>query len=124
MGLIDQARADIKDITSNSNDFGVSGEFIAPSGDVAVCNCIHTKHYMAFTAEGEMINSKKASIAVAESSLTDLNYPTRNTTGEVHFEFHKVNIADSTGIVKNYIASEWFPDENVGLIVLILGDFE
>ena len=33
----------------------------------------------------------------------------------------QANVADSTGVVKNYKVQQWFPDEKLGMIVLILG---
>ena len=43
---------------------------------------------------------------------------------EVDLIQHKVNFADSTGVVKNYIVRENIPDENLGLITLWLGDYK
>jgi hypothetical protein len=124
MGLVEQAKADIKTITSNLNDFGVSMTFTAPTSETATITGLHTKHHMAYTPEGERVNTKIASVAISEDLLTASSYPVRNSAGEVNMSGHLVSVADSTGSVKNYICNEWFPDEAVGIIVLILGDYE
>lgn len=124
MGILDQARLDMQQITGNSSDFGVSISFTAPTSETATVIGFHTKHHMAYTEEGERINHKTASIAVAEKLLTDEGYPTRNAAGEIDFSGHLVSVVDSTGNSKDYICEQWFPDEALGLIVLILGGYD
>jgi len=123
MGLIDQAKRDIEQITSNLTEFGVQLTLIAPSGAVAGVNGIHAKHHTGFDAEGFPVNSKIASVAISEQFLTDQNYPTR-INGEVNLRKHKVKAKDSTGVEYTYVIREFFPDETIGLIVCILGDYE
>ncbi len=120
MGLIDQAKSDIKDITSNPDEFGVSITFTAPTNETATINGLHSKHHMSVNTEGIMINSKNAHISFSEELLTAKNYPVR-TDGEVKLNNHKVSVKDSTGISKNYVIREGFPDETIGLITCILG---
>lgn len=122
MGLIDQAKSDIKDITSNPDEFGVSITFAAPTGEIATLNGLHSKHHMSIGTDGNMINSKNAHISVSEELLTAQNYPVRDIKGEVNLKNHKIKVKDSTGIIKDYIIREWFPDETIGLITCILGD--
>ncbi len=121
MGLIDQAKSDIKDITSNPDEFGVSIAFTAPTGETATINGLHSKHHMGMDTDGNRVNSKNAHISISEELLTAQNYPVRKT-GEVNLKDHKVSVKDSTGISKNYVIREWFQDETVGLITCILGD--
>ncbi len=118
MGLIDTINSDIANITSNLNDFGVSMTFIAPDLTTLTVTGIHTKHHLGVNTEGEIINSKKASIAVSESKLA--GYPLRNAKNEVDLNGHLVNVKDSTGTLCNYKIRQWFPDETIGLIVCIL----
>lgn len=120
MGLIDQAKKDIKDITSNTDEWGVSITFTAPTGEIATVNGLHSKHHMNIDTEGNMISGKNAHISVSEALLTAKNYPVRKA-GEVNLKNHKVSVKDSTGISKNYVIREWFPDETIGLITCILG---
>lgn len=119
MGLIDNINADVAAITSNLNEFGVSIEIVTPNGVSTTINGIHTKHHLGIDTDGNMVNSKKASIAFSESF-----YQCRNASGEVNLKNYRVNVKDSTGLIKNYIIQQWFPDETIGLIVCILEDYD
>ena len=83
-----------------------------------------TKHWINFDTDGNPTNSKNAHICLDEETLFNLGYPVRNLNKEIHLFNHKVSTKDSSGELKNYVINEWFPDETLGLIVCILGDFE
>jgi len=123
MGLLDIAKADIQTITSNTAEFGISVKLTAPSGETVTVDAYHAKHHTTVSEEGNIINGQMAHIAVSEALLVS-PYPVRNSENEVDMVEHLVNVADSTGVVKKYIIEQVFPDEAIGLIVLILGDFE
>lgn len=123
MSLIDQIKQDIKDITSNSNDFGAQLVFVAPTLETATIFGLHSKHTMSQDTEGNRINSKNAHISFSEELLTELNYPTRNAAGEFTLIGHKVTVMDSTGLSPTYKISENYPDETIGLMVCILKDY-
>ena len=125
MGLIDQATQDWQRFSSDTEGWGVSINIETPSGSQNVDIAgLATKHHIGIDAEGNLINTKNAHISFAEKLLTDEGYPVRNTEGEVALFNHRVNYADSTGVIKKYVIREWFPDETVGVIVCILGDFD
>jgi hypothetical protein len=123
MGLLDQAREDVKDIMADGDEWGVEITFTAPNASSCTVIGLHTKHHLGIDSDGNRSNSKTASISVVESHLVDNDYPVRNNNGEVSFRNHKASVKDSTGVVKNYMISEWFPDETLGIIVCILTDF-
>ncbi len=123
MGLTDQAIRDAKTITSNLNDFGVMITLTSPSGPSLVINGLHTKHHLAVDTEGNIVNSKKASLSFSESLLIS-PYPCRNNFQEVDLKNHLASVKDSTGIIKNYLIQQWFPDEAIGLIVCVLEDID
>ena len=125
MGLTEQAILDAQQITSDAvNGFGVSVEFTAPDSSTATINGLHTKHRVNVDQEGQPTNAKKASVVVSEALLLALNYPVRNSNGDVYLEAHRVKVKDSENVLYEYVIREWFPDEKVGLIVCILGDYE
>jgi hypothetical protein len=124
MGLMDQIRVDVQTILTNGNDFAVDIVMIAPNAAMAAFKGLHSKHHFAVDLEGNQVNSKNSHITFSEQTLVDLGYPLRNLSGEVDLYRHRVNVKDSTGIVKNYIVGTWFPDETVGLITCILQDYE
>lgn len=122
MGLLEMARQDLKDITSNLNDFSVPATFVAPGGETITINVLHTKHHLKIDTDGNPVNSKNAHISFSESNM--IGYTVRNVSGEVNLKGHRVTVKDSTGVDKQYMIRQWFPDETLGLIVCILGDFE
>lgn len=124
MGLLEQARLDMQQITGNSSEFGVSMTFTAPDSSTCTVVGFHTKHHMAYNDIGEQINHKKASVAISEIQFTENSYPCRNSDGEIYLENHLVSVVDSTGLSKNYVCEQWFPDEALGLLVIILGDYD
>lgn len=123
MGLINTIQNDVLRFTTNLNEFAVDILLTAKTSEVLAIQGIHTKHHLGIDTDGNMVNSKKASIAFSESLLI-APYPCRNISQEVDLNGHQVGVKDSTGIVKNYIVQQWFPDETIGLIVCILEDFE
>lgn len=82
-----------------------------------------TKHWINFDTDGLPINAKNAHVCVDESLLITLGYPTRNAKGEVNLRNHIVSYPDSSGTLKKHVVNEQYPDETLGLIVLILGDY-
>ena len=122
-GILQSAKADAKrhiteggfesDITITTPDGGVT---LATTGWA-------TKHHLNFDTDGTLINAKNAHICLDEQKLEDAGYPVR-IDEEVSLINHKVTVKDSTEVAKNYIIKETFPDETLGLIACILGDFE
>lgn len=83
-----------------------------------------SKHWINFDADGVSVNSKNAHITLDELELVSLNYPVRNENKEVYLFNHRIFVSDSSGELKSYVIKEWFPDETLGLITCILGDYE
>lgn len=121
MGLADQIIEDMRFFSGNSEDFGVEITLISPDAETTTVNGFSTKHHLGLDDNGQAINSKKASVAFSEGNLAD--YSIRNSAQEIDLKDYRINVKDSTGIEKNYISREWFPDEKLGLIVVILTDY-
>lgn len=126
MSLVDQAQQDMQQITTNLNEFGVNITLKTPDGSATASVVgLHTKHHMAFDPDGVMVSAKTASVAIAEQQLIDAGFPNiRNANNEVNLNKTLVDVADSTGAVKNYVANRVYPDEMIGLLVFILGDYK
>jgi len=126
MSLNDRARIDMQNITGNLNDFGVPCVLKTPDESVVI-NVVglHTKHHMSFDPDGVAVNTKTASLAIAEKQLVDAGFPNiRNANGDVALKGTLIDVVDSTGIVKKYVTHQIFPDEYLGLLVFILGDYK
>jgi len=70
------------------------------------------------------VNSKNARATIDEDVLVANGYPVRNANKEIALKSHLVSFKDSSGEVKNYFVRESFPDETIGMICLILGDYK
>lgn len=83
-----------------------------------------SKHWINFETDGSASNSKNAHITLDEAELVAKDYPVRNADKEVYLFNHRVSTPDSSGVTKEYVIKEWYPDETLGLIACILGDYE
>lgn len=125
MGLLEQAKADIEQITSSTDDWAAVITFTSPNQVKATINGLHTKHQLGYDPEtGKPTISKKATIGFSERLLTVQGYPVRDVNGNVSLKKHRVSVADSTGNVMEYVITEPFADETIGFISCILGDFK
>lgn len=129
MGLIERAKNDAKTFLEKTGGFGVAITLTRPATateaeQTASVTGYHTKHHTSWDPEsGEVIDGKRAHIAVSEESLDDAGYTVRNADQEVSMVGHRVTVADSTDVAKQYIVRQTFPEETLGWIVMILGDF-
>lgn len=125
MGVWEQAQADLAKFTSNTTSGPAKTcQFTSPAGDVVSIALVPTKHHLGQNEDGKNVNAKKASICFSEQLLTALSYPVRNSSNEVDLKGHQVKVKDSTGLLCSYMIREWYPDEALGLVTCILGDFE
>ena len=124
--LIERAKKDWQRFTSDPDQFGTPINFLAPdpgneSADVVG---LATEHHISIDSQGNPINAKNVHVSVAEELLTDAGYPVRNGSDEITLKGHKVSFKDARGILKAYQVTEMFPAQTVGMITLILEDFE
>jgi len=122
-GILQSAKADAKrHITEGGFESDIT--ITTPDGSVTLATTgWATKHHLNFDTDGAPINAKNAHICLDEQKLADAGYPVR-VNEEVTLLNHKIIVKDSSGIDKNYIIKENFPDETLGLIACILGDLK
>lgn len=127
MKLFDLIKRDAKRFV-NSGGYDVSIEMITPDGTkTANIQGWGVKVAGSFDSDGNQVNTKNVHCTIDEKSLIDLGYPVRTSKKgieEVDLKMHKVNFADSTGTIKNYVIRENVPNENLGLITIWLGDYK
>ena len=124
MSLITQAQKDAQQFLGNVSDFGIAITLTAPDLTVVVVNGWHTKHHTGFDVEsGVIVNSKMGSVAIHELDLVAAAYPFRDANDEVDLLNHLVSVADITGTQKQFVIRENYPDQTLGIITLILGDY-
>jgi hypothetical protein len=122
MSIVDWAKKDIENITGDVNGYGISMT-VSNGVDSATVVGTRAKHHQSFDTDGVKVSSKNIHVSISEKQFTDVGYPVRNGNGEVALQGHFVDFSDSTGTVKNYVVREQYPDETIGLIVLILGTY-
>jgi hypothetical protein len=121
--ILDLAKRDAKRFVTKGG-FEVDIEMITPTKDKVInITGLGTKHWINFDSDGNPINSKNVHICIDEEFLNNNSYPTRNGKGEIRLLNHLITFKDSSGIDRNYIVKENFPDETLGLIVCILADY-
>ena len=123
-GSIFQAmKADAKKIIT-AGGFEVDINLSTPSGDMTLqITGLASKHHLSFDSDGSTMSSKNAHCCVSEEALSAENYPVRNASQEIDLKKHKVSFKDSSGVVKTYMVKDHYPNETLGLITLILGDW-
>lgn len=83
-----------------------------------------TKHWINYDNDGNLtVDTKNAHVCVSEADLTLKGVQVRNNKKEVRLKDYIVQAKDNTGELKKYKVLRNLPDETLGLIVLILGDY-
>lgn len=122
--ILTAAKADAKKFVT-SGGFEEDITITTPSGDrTLTIKGLATKHHLSFGSDGLPVSSKNAHVCIDEQQLLDETYPVRNANEEIDLLAHKISFKDSSGVIKNYIVKDAYPDETLGLITLILGDWK
>lgn len=125
MNLETRARNAAARITSSPTGAGVPIKLVSPDAVTADIFGTSTKYHLAVNpVTGELVSARNGSITFSEQIALAAGYVVRDASGEVNLKGHLAMLADSTGIVKTHMIEVWFPDEKMGLIVCILGDYE
>ena len=125
MGMIETAQAAVKRIRTDPNGFTKSLQFTAADGiTMATIRGMSAVIHLGVDNQGEFVNTRKAHISFSESSLSDTGFPVRDQNGTLIIKGNRVDVIDSTGEIEQYVIREIYPDEAVGLLVCMLGDFQ
>ena len=95
----------------------------SPSGISYTTAGFFSKHHNALDMEANRISSKMTSIALHERDLVAKGVVVRNASGNVALLNYICQISDSSETSSKYIVRQMYPDELIGIIVLILGDY-
>lgn len=120
--ILERARTDAKNIVS-AIGFQVDIEIYTPDKMFnAFVKGWGVKHSLSFDTDGNQTNSKTARVTVYEKDLNEAGLNVRNLKGDVTMDKYKVVFKDSSDEAKKYSVRETFPNENLGVIVLMLQD--
>lgn len=123
MNLTELARRDWHQISTSDNGPGVEIKLTAPNSTTLITTGLFTKHHLGINESGQAVNSRTVHFSISEKQLIDASYPYR-TDGIVNLRRHYAEIKDSTGVTTKYIIREWMPDETLGVILCVLGEFK
>lgn len=125
MSLEQRARKDMQRITGNTNDFAVPCVVKTPDEASTIdVSGLHTRHWMSFDPDGVAVHTVTASLAVAEQQFIDGGFDVRDANGEVNLKGYLIDAPDSNEVIQHYVLREVFPDENLGLLILIFGEYK
>lgn len=120
--IFDLAKRDFKRFVT-SGGYNIDIEMRTPDKSLTInIQGWAVKHHLSFDSDGNQVNTKIARITVDEDVLVQNGFTVRNAKGEVDLLKYKVIFKDSSGVDRGYSVRESFPDENFGLIMLILND--
>lgn len=126
MNLTERAIVDCLKISTNKKEFAVDIELTDLEGNSYHVVGLHTKHANSIDKDnGAIVKGKNATCSIHEREILRAapSYPIRDSRGEVAMIGHKIFVKDSTDEIKNYIVLQNWPDETIGLITFILGDY-
>lgn len=124
MGLLDRARADARKILGDLSGWATVLTFTSPLGEMATINGTFFKRTLPVMAgDGTISNARHIHMTFAEADMVESYYEIRDANGLVHLKDHKVTCTDSTGVAHTYVIREWHPDETLGIIRCMLGDY-
>lgn len=94
----------------------------SPSTETATIKGIATNNAITFETDGQHAIGHTVHISFSEAELLEANpnYPVRSTTGEsaglVSLNDHRVSFIDANGTIQNYVITNYYPDNTVGII--------
>lgn len=120
MNPFELAKRDAKFVINN-NSFDI--EMLTPDKSKTInITGWAVKHAISFDSDGNQVNTKISRITVDEDVLVANGITVRNAKGEIALLNYKVKFKDSSGVIRSFNVREQLPDQNFGLIMLILED--
>jgi len=123
MDLLAQSRIDLKRFSQSEWSTDLTFQNVDKSVIVTIKGFASSHHLSIDPSTGLPVNVRNTHISVSETLLSDAGYTVRNSDGEVNLIRHFVTYTNSAGQEKTFRINETFPDETLGLIVCILGDY-
>lgn len=122
--LLNRARRDSRKFLTKG---GFQSDFILESIDglyKVELSGFHTLHFLGFDEDGRLTNSKNAHISFSEAEAKEKGYFIRNSRNQVDLKGQKISVEIPEVKLTQYVIKEAYPDNTLGLVVCILGDYE
>jgi hypothetical protein len=121
-GLFDLIKRDAKQFVT-SGGYQVDIKLTTPDNSKTInITGWAAKIAWSFDSDGNQVNTSNAHITIDENLLIEASYPYRNAKKEVAMLQHQVSYTDSAGQLRDYRVRENLPNDNLGLLYLVLGD--
>lgn len=125
--LLELARRDVASITGDSHGFsqwiGFVSQTLRPIKEAWVFGR-HTRITgVVDNNSGGPIVGMVAQVTVIEKHLSDNAYPVRNADGEVDMIQHIVAVENANKEYKKYVIIAQYPNESIGQLTFILGEY-
>lgn len=124
MGLIEQAKKDVAQITGNLSEFAVILNIMDSNGNVFAVPGLHKRINLTVDEQGKMSGSSQATCSFSETNSIAKGLSIRNADNEIDLTGYRVTIKDAQGNNLNYSMRDPMPDETLGLILVQLYDHE
>lgn len=125
--ILDMARADLKQFLSTGGfEVDITLESPSPSPVIVVVKGYANRINVDIDSDGQVMSSMRAHADIFESAITDADptYPIRDSSNKVNMKGHKLTYTDTTGVSETYQITESHPDEQLGHITFMLGEYE
>ncbi len=121
--LLTKAKEDLQRFSQADFSVEMTVENPNPVQSVTI-RAFASSHHLSIDPEtGLPVNVRNTHVSISEQVLIDAGYTVRDTNGEVNMINHFVTYTNSAGQSKKFKINQTFPDETLGLIVCILGDY-
>lgn len=122
---MEDLRADAKDMLTNEDEFAmpVTLTSLGEEPVTVTVGALAVKHYFFYDIDGTIKNAKNSRVTVHEDTLTDAEYPYRNSANNINMVGHIVTFTDTSGIEWSYKVATQIPNETLGFILLNLIDY-
>lgn len=118
------AKNDAQFINTRSEDFAIDATITAKDGTVFTGKLIKNNHTTSYNEIGQKVNVRTTNVCVGCAALIEENFPFKNSGGEVAMIGYVIEFIDAFGTSKKHMVAEQYPDDDLGIIVLILADYE
>ncbi len=124
MSLKDQAKSQIHDILTNTDEWGETMTFEDEGSNTGSAAGLYIEHNSKLDEQGVVVIGREGRVTVTEEALTDdAGLTVRDENGDVNMNNWKVTVTHQNGNSVKYRIEWWQPDESLGLIVCYLKDY-
>lgn len=108
---------------SSGDEWSTPIQISPPGGSFVTVDGLAIKHHLSIDTDGSNINSQNAHCTISEALMVAAGLTVRDAQNVVAMNDFLLKYTDSTGTEGEYVIKQAFPDETVGMITFILGNY-